>query len=102
MSTSSIPNCSCPLSLDRNKTEGFVRIGPEARKPAKVEAVGMQGVKERTCELLLRPCSPTAYTCGLEARGRPFGKRRVSYSMCGELGWVQTKGNAQIFNKLMW
>jgi len=30
----------------------------------------MQGVKERACELLLRPCSPTAYTCGLEAGGR--------------------------------
>ena len=30
----------------------------------------MQGVKERACELLLRPCSHTAYTCGLEAGGR--------------------------------
>ena len=65
----------------RNKTAGFVCIRPKARKPAKVKAVGMQGVKERACELLLRPCSHSAYTCGLEAGGRPFGKRRFTYSM---------------------
>lgn len=34
------------------KRKFFVRIRPEARKLAKVKAVGMQGVKERACELL--------------------------------------------------
>ena len=30
----------------------------------------MQGVKERACELLLRPCSHTAVWCGLEGGDR--------------------------------
>ena len=61
------------VSSPKQKTKFFVRIRPGARKPAKVKAVGMQGVKERACELLLRPCSPTAYYCGLEGGDRPFG-----------------------------
>ena len=40
------------VSSPKQKTKFFVRIRPEARKPAKVKAVGMQGVKERACELL--------------------------------------------------
>ena len=30
----------------------------------------MQGEKERTCELLFRPCSHTACDCGLEGGDR--------------------------------
>ena len=88
VSTLSRNNCVQRISClkIRNKTAGFVRIRPEARKPAKVKAVGMQGVKERACELILRPCSHSAFTCGLEAGGRPFGKRRCSFSMKWMLG----------------
>jgi len=60
-----------------------VRIRPGARKPAKLEAAGMQGVKERACELLLRPCSPTAYNCGLEAGGRRQQGRTVGSGDAG-------------------
>ncbi|MBP1673115.1 MAG: hypothetical protein H6Q25_930 [Bacteroidetes bacterium] len=42
------------------KTAGFVRIRAKPGKPASEEDDVMQGVKERTCELLLRPCSHTA------------------------------------------
>ena len=48
---------------------GFAHQGG-AGKPAKEKADVMQGVKERTCELLLRPCSHTAYDCGLEGGDR--------------------------------
>jgi len=46
------------------------RIRAEPRKPAKEKADVMQGEKERTCELLFRPCSHTAYDCGLEGGDR--------------------------------
>ena len=45
-------------------------IRAEPRKPASEETDVMQGVKERTCELLLRPCSHTVYERGLEGGDR--------------------------------
>jgi hypothetical protein len=48
--------------------EGSIRAEP--RKPAKRNADVMQGVKERACELLLRPCSHKAGRCGLEGGDR--------------------------------
>ena len=68
----------------------FCCVRTEPRKPAKEEADVMQGGKERACELLLRPCSHTAYDCGLEGGGR----RRCDGS------WVVDRRNA-IINKLI-
>ena len=43
-----------------------------ARRPVFASALAdvMQGEKERTCELLFRPCSHTACDCGLEGGDR--------------------------------
>jgi hypothetical protein len=53
----------------------FCRVRWKPGKPAKRTSDVMQGVKERTCELLLRPCSHTDGRCGLEGVHR----RRVGW-----------------------
>ncbi|PKP19487.1 MAG: hypothetical protein CVU04_05910 [Bacteroidetes bacterium HGW-Bacteroidetes-20] len=68
----------------------MVRIRAKPRKPAKRTADVMQGVKERVCELLLRPGSHTDGRCGLEG-----GDRRQQEGWC--VGWCRNAQNIILF-----
>jgi hypothetical protein len=59
----------------------LICIRAEPGKPAKEKADVMQGEKERTCELLFRPCSHTACDCGLEGGDRRQQGWRVLWAV---------------------
>ena len=75
------------VSSPKQKTKFFVRIRPGARKPAKVKAVGMQGVKERACELLLRPSSTRLLPADLKREADPLASDAVCIRSVGD--WIE-------------
>ena len=68
-----------------------------ARRPNTPQVEQLSGARDGQSDegAPARPLHHLAVKRGVWAGERPFGKRRVSYSVCWGLGGAQTKGNAQ-------